>query len=300
MIIEEAEKKKKEEKIRREERARALGYDLTSGGGPRFSPWTKGKEEWTSPRSARSATNPRMTPTPTMCPKSARGSTEKTQPPPQIEKTGNVLVISNHQKPKTGGKGKKEHPNRQSGKNPTSGSTVETQKPRPWERSEGAESTPTKLAVPKLNLEGVRGPSDRSARGGNKGKQNESKADGENWRVPSGRLGDDPRPNSARFWPMTPNSTSQSARRGAYTPHQPKRCQTPKSSKADLASSWRSTPRTDVPDGHHFKSNPQRDPYASFHERGSHRDGYSARTAPSSGTPKAGEDLHRFGQSHRF
>lgn len=287
-MMEEAREKKLEEKSRREERARVLGIDLTSTTGSRGSLWWKGNAV-SSPRSARPATVHRITPNSlTPLPNSARGCGGKRDETVVTKVTTNVLVIKNPKRPEK--TAKKETKAKNQNKNKTA-------------KSQPKEQVLVKPAVPKLNLEGVNkfaGGQQKSGWSGNhwKKKTGDSKADVDNWRTPSARLAtpdrliEDLRPKSARNWPITPTSGGMNAHKSPrYPSHLPKRATTPKSSRADLATSWRSTPRGESEMSHKLSPygdarNNQRGTFVHSQERCPDRD-YFHRSQESDCTPKA-------------
>lgn len=233
--------RKTEERNRRLEAARKLKIDLGNNSrnpGDVVNP----------PKSARASMCPRSAPKDSIQPpNSARGAREASKDPMVVKVSPNILVIDKFKRP--GGQKTTEKTKDQSQKeqNSNTGNTVLSKGP-------GG----IKPAIPKLNLRNVSNGEIGGSLGDSKWTGQHwkkhskealtSRADIEtDWRLPSSRGDGSARTQSpthksqsARNWP---SGGSKSARRKTKNHKTP----TPRSSRADVASSWRSTPRQRTP-----------------------------------------------------
>eukprot|EP00210_Caulerpa_lentillifera_P009312 g8876.t1 len=261
--------RKTEEKNRRLEAARLAKIDLTD---TNVGSVRKSNDFSFAPSSARATVfPPRSSPTTTVSvnrPNSAR-VTKETSPVSSasnindtllVKVNPNILVVNGYKrpagaKPKEKAKPKQQHNGGNKGRKNKTNVVVNKED--------------TKPAVPKLNLRNVNSNDEMQNRGatwtGHHWKKHNGETSGTlssradvqtDWRTPGrgnhpihGSAGGEPtQSQSARNWPQTPTTDGNKSGRKKETVVA-KKDHTPRSSRADLASNWRSTPRQSPADG---------------------------------------------------
>eukprot|EP00210_Caulerpa_lentillifera_P004961 g4735.t1 len=245
---------KTEERNRRFELAEELNIDLRQLNKSTVLVCRRTGDFTSPPKSARATVAPRNSPSAALIspPNSARGANESSKEPLLVKVSPNILIINGYKRP-AGAKPKLDPNSAEASSNEgANGSPVDIEASKSVLIIEG-----TKPSVPKLNLQNVNFNEDGLSHNLNSNGQHWKKHSSEvqssradmqlDWRPPSGRSVSTPmtqnslpKSQSARNWKMTGNKF---ARRKEFVNHSN---QTPKSSRADLSSCWRSTTKQDL------------------------------------------------------